>query len=158
MGSFRTGILVASASPDVVRRVLAALPTRFPQTAFTYIAPDSYTLDFPGPVITFEGIKKHPLRELRQVRRQAFDVCVVLSTPGPQFRKPKYAALLMNFRRVFVYNENCDSCELARGQWRRFWRQFAGSRRTVRSRSLLFVPFGLVYLLARTCLMRLRRA
>jgi hypothetical protein len=137
--------------------VLAATQAQFPQTTFTYLAPDAYAMGSNGHLVTFERVKQNPVKELRKLRRRNFDVCVLISTPGVQFRKPRYAALLMNCKRVFVYNENCDFCQLARGQWRRFWREFKGSRRTVRSRALLFFPFGMLYLLVRTCLMRLRR-
>jgi SAM-dependent methyltransferase len=120
LASYRTGVFVASAEPDVVYRSLSTLGKRFPQVSFTFLVPKGYAGPFswPGPVIWMEQIKTNPLGWLASFRRRKFDLCIVLFGGRPTFRKTKLAALLLNARSTFVQDENGDAFLLNLAHWK----------------------------------------
>ena len=149
--SHRTGLFVASGELDIVRRAHPALVRRWPAVKFTYLAPEGYAGEFgdESEVLWLEQLKLHPLRSLVTLRRRKFDLCVVLSTGRPTFRKLKLSTLLLNARRTVVYNENGDSIVLDRAHWSQLWVHVAYRVKRLRPLSF-FYPIGFIYLSVRT--------
>ena len=154
MSRYRTAIFVTTGTPDAARMVAKQLHERFPHLAVTLLTPQSFCsgIDGADEILTFEEIKKSPLRGIIALRRRHFDLCVVIFSNDPCFRRSRFAALGLNARRTIIYNGNCDSFVVDRRHWRDFYAHVVGRRRTWRAPSF-FVPFGLAYLLARTCWM-----
>jgi SAM-dependent methyltransferase len=117
---YRTGVFVATAENDVIAKILPALPKRFPQVSFTFLAPQAYAELFSsvGETVWIEEIKSKPVRWLASLRSRKFDLCVVLFTGRRTYRKAKFAALLLNARRTIAYDETGDSFELDRAHWK----------------------------------------
>ncbi len=150
-GGYHSGLFVASAELDVISKARPALARRWPYVRFTVLAPQGYAPEFAGQpeILWLEELKSRPVRSLVGLRRRKFDLCVVLFAGRPTFRKLKIAALLLNARRTVFYNENGDLIILDRRHWRQLLAHM--SRRMGRSHSsLLFFPFGFLYLLMRT--------
>ncbi len=149
--SYRTGLFIASAEPDVIVKAWPAAVARWWPVRFTILACQGYAQQFENKteILWQEQLKRRPARSLLTLRKRKFDVCVVLLAGRPTFRKLKFAALLMNARRTVFYNENGDSIILDRRHWRQLVQHVA--YRTGRScPSSLFFPAGFVYLLVRT--------
>src|SRR5690242_2394978 len=83
---YRTGVFVASAEPDVMAKVLPELCRRFPRVSFTFLTSRAYTEQSPWmrealnnrETLWIEALKSHPIRSLVTLRRQQFDLCIVL--------------------------------------------------------------------------------
>jgi len=146
------GVFLATADPRLVSNVLSLVRSQLPNANFTYIAPESYRdlICFPGETICFEELKHSPLRSLRRLRSKRFDACVSVFAGGPAFRKWKLVPFLLNVRRIVVCNESGDSFPLDRAHWRNLYRHLKLRRQQWPNSSLLFVPFGFCFLLART--------
>jgi hypothetical protein len=149
--SHRTGLFVASAELDVVRKVHPSLVRRWPTVEFTYLAPEGYAGEFGGEteVLWLEQLKLQPLRSLATLRRRKFDLCVVLVAGRPTFRKLKVSSLWLNARRTVVYNESGDSIVMDRAHWNQLWAHVAYRVRRWRPVSF-FYPIGFIYLGFRT--------
>jgi hypothetical protein len=160
---YSTGVFVATAEPSLVSTIVRHLPERFPQVAFTSLAPQSYreTISFQGETLWFEDIKTNPLRSLIDLRRRRFDICVAILDGGQSFRKWKIAAFFLNPLRILIYDETYDCLAVDRAQLWKLCRHFAMRRKRWPGFALLFFPIGFSYLLARTvwmiCAARLRR-
>ena len=149
--SHRTGLFVASAELDIVRRAHPALVRRWPTVKFTYLAPEGYASEFgdESEVLWLEQLKLHPLQSLATLRRRKFDLCVVLSSGRPTFRKLKLSTLWLNARRTVVYNENGDSIFVDRAHWSQLCAHVAHRVKRLRPLSF-FYPIGFIYLSVRT--------
>ena len=146
------GVFLATAEPSLVSNVLSRVVSQLPNAKFTYIAPESYRelISFPGETICFEELKQSPLRSLRRLRGKRFDTCVSVFGGGPAFRKWKLVPFLLNVQRIVVCNERGDSFPLDRGHWRNLYRHLKLRHKQWPNSTLLFVPFGFCFLLART--------
>ena len=140
-------------------QIVAHLQNRFPKAQFTYVARREYLQFFPdgADVRLTSEIKKAPFRGLWNIRRQKFDVAVLMLTGQPGFRGPKLWALFTNYRTLLVYNENIESSTWCRANWRVIlrhigWRLtekgFPGF--TVSVLTVFLFPLGIVYLLVYT--------
>jgi hypothetical protein len=145
-----TGLFVASAELDVIRKVRPALVQRWPAVEFACLAPQGFAPEFSGEtdVLWLEQLKLHPFQSLFALRRRKVDLCVVLFTARPTFRKLKLSAFWLNARRTVLYNENGDSIVIDRAHWKQGLALLGGRiRRPGRS---LFYPVGFLYLGIRT--------
>jgi hypothetical protein len=157
LGSYRTGIFIASAEPDVLARALPALKKRFPQVSFSVLLSRAYAEQshwigeaFVGQeVLWIEQLKINPTRWFMRLRKRRFDLCVILWSGRPTFRTTKVAAFLLRTRRVVVYDEKGHSFVLDRKRWKYILVR-ASSRLRKGPSEVLFVPVGFVYLLLRT--------
>ena len=148
---YGTGLFVASAEADVISKAKPEIAKRWPAVKFTYLAAEGHADEFQGEkdVLWLERVKLTPLRSLAELRRRRFDLCIVLWSGRPTFRKLKLAPWLVNASRVVVYNEHGGSVVVDRVHWKQLLAHM--SRRVRRSHPYtLFFPFGLVYLLGRT--------
>jgi len=148
--AYRTGLFVASAEMDVIRRVHPALAQRWPTVEFTCLAPEGFASEFcdEREVLWLEQLKLHPLRSLSALRRRKFDLCVVLSAGRPTFRKLRFSTLWLNARRIVMYNENGDLIVMDRAHWNEFCAHVA--YRIGRWPLSFFYPMGFIYLGVRT--------
>jgi|SRR5581483_3697616 hypothetical protein len=154
---YRTGIFLATAEAELVEKVLLSLDERFPNVRFVVVGPRAYSGIFAdrGTPLWLEDFKNEPLKWLRKLRRENFDLAVAVFAGRPTFRKPKLATLLLRPRRFVIYTENVDSFELDRAHWKTAFAQLFCRSRLLHPGPLLFVPFGLLYLLGRTLKFRI---
>jgi len=106
--------------------------------------------------LCFEDLKTAPLRSLMSLRRRRFDICVLELVGSRSFRNWKMAGLLLNARRVLIYTDEQSCFVLDRSHLKTFYRHLRRRYRSWPSSSVLFVPFGVLYLLARTAWLILR--
>jgi hypothetical protein len=157
LGTYRSCVLVATAEPDVMTKVLPALHKRFPKVSFTFLASGPYADHFSsmgeafnkGEVLWIERMKTNPIRSLTALRRRRFDLCIVVWPGRPTFLMSKVAAFWLNTRKILVYNENGDSFSIDRSNWRRVLAHARSRLRKFPSESF-FYPLGFTYLLGRT--------
>jgi hypothetical protein len=155
-GPYRTGVLIASAESSVIKKVLGDLNRNFAGVTLTYIAPFSYAELFQGhgEPVWIEDLKASPLRSLASLRRRDYDL-VFLVLPGqPTFRKVKLGGLLLRPKRFIVYTEEADWFTVDRAHWKAVIRHLGRRSKKYYPRSLLFFPFGITYLVARTLWLR----
>lgn len=147
---YHTGLFVASAELDIIEKVRPALVRRWPAVEFTCLAPQGFAREFCGEaeVLWLEQLKLHPWRALLALRRRKFDLCVVLFTTRPTFRKVKLSAFWLNTRRTVLYNENGDSIVIDRAHWKQLLALVAYRIRVWPVS--LFYPLGFLYLGIRT--------
>lgn len=146
-GQYRTGIVVGSAEPELVRTVLSKLECEFPHVVFSFLGPRAYQ-DIVGEkfrAMWLEDAKLSPVSWLMRTRREYPDVGVILWPGQPTFRKAKFAGLLLNPRRWVIYDENADQFIADRTNWRRLLRLIASRYKRHRPGPLLH-PLGWVYL------------
>lgn len=148
---YRTGIFVATAEPELIESVLATLKEEFPKVKFTPVGPRAYDEIFRGldKPLWLEDLKVNPWQALRHLRRQGFEIAAVVLAGRPTFSKLKLLTFLLNPARFVVFNENADSFALDRAHWSTAARQCILRCRFLHPGPLLFVPFGLAYLLWR---------
>jgi hypothetical protein len=148
--NYHTGLFVASAELDIIRKVRPVLVRRWPAVEFTCLAPQGFAHEFcsEAKVLWLEQLKLHPFRALLALRRSKFDLCVVLFTARPTFRKVKLSTFWLNTRRTVLYNENGDSIVIDRAHWKQLLALVA-YRLKVWPLSL-FYPLGFLYLGIRT--------
>jgi len=152
----RTGVFVASAEPDVIAKVLPKIRERFPQVSFSFLVSQAYAELFPWmrdvfgkqEVLWIEQIKANPVRRLAALRKQKFDLCIMLWSGRPTFRVSKIAAFCLKARKMIVYDEKGDSFILDRTSWK--YMLARASSRLPKWRPVSLYPFGFVYLLGRT--------
>jgi hypothetical protein len=149
---YRSGIFLASAAPELVKRVLPLIQQEMPDATFAYLAPMAYAPLFSSGAETvwLDDVKAEPVRTLLGLRRRKFDVVVLLLTGNPTFRKPKLASLVLNPNRFVIFNENADVLIADRRRWNGLRRLVVRRTKMYYLGSLLFFPFGLLYLLGRT--------
>lgn len=148
LARYRSGILITTSTPEVVKAVAEHVRARFPQLALTLLMPQSFCSgSSDAEIVTFEEVKQSPLRGVMRLRRRRFDVAIVIFSRDRCFRRSRLAAFALNARRVIIYNESCDSFVLDRQHWKAFSDHLVGTWRA----PSLFIPFGLMYLLVRTC-------
>ncbi len=154
-----TVLVVCSGDAWHCPQIVAHLQNRFPKAQFTYVAPRAYLQFFPdgADVRLTSEIKKAPFRSSRNIRRQKFDVTVLMLTGQPSFRRTKLWALFTNYRTLLVYNENIDSSTWCRANWRVVlghirWRLTEKGFPTFTAGVLtvFLFPLGIVYLLVYT--------
>lgn len=132
--------------------MLSDLNRNFAGVALTYIAPFSYAELFEGrgEPMWIEDLKVSPSRSLASLRRRDFDL-VFLVLPGqPTFRKVKMGGLLLRPKRFIVYTEEADWFTVDRAHWKAVIRHAGRRVKKYYPGSLLFFPFGIAYLVART--------
>ncbi len=156
LGNYRTGILICSAESDVIRKVVSVLARDFPGTHFAFVVAQAYTGLFPAgeEVLLLEELKASPLRSISLLRKRRFDLCVLLSSGRPTYRKTKLAGLLLNARRMLLYNENADSMVLDRAHWTPLVKRVVRQWTRHGPQHLLF-PLGFLYLVTRTLWLRI---
>jgi hypothetical protein len=148
--AYRSGLFLASAEKDVIAKVCSGIPKQWPGVRFTVVAPQDFADQFTSEeVLWLEQVKASPLRSIQALRRRKFDLCIVLFAGRPTFRKLKMAAVLLNARRIVVYNENGDSVPVDRAHWGALCALLLHRAKRLRPYTF-FVPFGLIYLLVRT--------
>jgi hypothetical protein len=155
--AYRTGLFLASAERDIIAKIRPRIPKQWPGVHFTIVAPQAYADEFQSEsdVLWLEQVRAIPLRWLRTLRRRKFDLCIVLLAGRPTFRKLKMAVLLLNTKRIVVYNENGDSVIVDRDHWGKVCAHFMHRARRLRPYTF-FVPFGITYLLLRTLWLTMR--
>jgi hypothetical protein len=155
---YATGIFIATAEPELTGKVLTRLSEDFPHISFTLLGPRSYNELFTarGTPMWLEDIKAAPLRSLRKLRQQKFDLAIAVFNGRPTFRKPKLATFLLNPSRFVFYNENADALVLERGQRRAAAAHLMKHSHFLHFGPLLFVPFGFLYLVGRTLRLKVR--
>jgi hypothetical protein len=148
----RSGIFLASATTELVKRVLPLIQKEMPDVTFAYLAPTAYAHLFSAGAETFwlEEIKAEPVRSLLGLRRRKFDVLILLLTGTPTFRKLKLASLVLRPNRFIIFNENADVLIADRRRWKDLRRLFFRRTKRYYFGSLFFFPFGLFYLVCRT--------
>ena len=148
----RSGIFLASATTELVKRVLPVIQKEMPDVTFAYLAPTAYAHLFSAGAETFwlEEIKAEPVRSLLGLRRRKFDVLILLLTGTPTFRKLKLASLVLRPNRFIILTENADVLIVDRRRWNALRRLVVRRTKMYYPGSLLFFPFGLLYLLGRT--------
>jgi len=148
---YRSGIFVASAAPDSVKKILPLVQTELPDVTLAHLAPMAYVDLFSGgETIWLEDVKAAPISSLLKLRRRKFDLVILLLPGTPTFRKLKLASLILKPRRFIIYNENADVLLVDRARWKDLRKLVLRRTRMYYPGSLLFFPFGLVYLLGRT--------
>jgi hypothetical protein len=149
---YRTGVLIASAESSVIKRVLSDLDRNFAQVALTYIAPFSYAEVFEdrGEPMWIEDLKANPSRSLVNLRGRHFDLAFLVLPGQPTFRKVKLGGLLLRPKRFIVYTEEADWFTVDRAHWKAVIRHAFQRIKRYYPRSLLFFPFGIIYLVVRT--------
>jgi hypothetical protein len=148
---YRKGVFVATAEPELIRKVLPVLKEEFPNLEFTFVGPRAYQEVFQssGKSLWLEDLKLSPLQALTDLRKQHFDVAAVVLAGRPTFFKPKLMAFLLNPARFVVFNENADSFAFDRSHWKAAWSQVFRRSRFSHPGPVLFIPFGFLYLLFR---------
>jgi hypothetical protein len=148
---YRTGIVVASAEPDIIRNVLQRVQLEFPGVSFSFLGPRAYERLTENKLraVWLEDAKVSPLRWLLGTRRQRFDMAVMVWAGQPTFRKAKLAGLLLNPRRWVIYDENADEILVDRAHWRRLVRLIASRWNRHRPGPMLH-PLGWIYLFVTT--------
>lgn len=159
LSTYRTGILVASAEPELVKIVHDHIRSRFPVLDLAFLAPSSYGefLVGLGQRFWIDEMKRHPARSLSELRKHEFDLAFVLLDGRPTFRKAKIAAFLLNSRRVIIYTGDGNSIVVDRAHWKALLQFWHNRGKAFRLGSVLFIPFGFLYLLARTVWLCRRR-
>jgi len=149
---YRTGIFLATAEPELIRKVLERLKAELPHIEFTPVGPRAYDKIFAGlgKPLWLEDLKVKPWGVVKCLRRERFDIAAVVLAGRPTFLKPKLLTFLLNPARFLIFNENADSFVLDRAHWSTAWRQLIRRCRFLHPGPLLFVPFGFSYLLVRT--------
>jgi len=149
---YRSGIFLASAAPELVKRVLSLIQEEMPDVTFAYLAPMAYAHLFAhdAETVWLEEVKAEPVRALLGLRRRKFDVVMLLLTGTPTFRKLKLASLVLKPNRFIIFNENADLLIVDRRRWNDLRRLAVRRTKMYYPGSLLFYPFGLLYLLGRT--------
>jgi len=148
---YRSGIFVASAAPDLVKKILPAVQTDLPDITLAHLAPMAYAGLFSGgETIWLEDVKSAPLSFLRELRRRGFDLVILVLPGNPTFRKLKLASFILKPRRFIIYNENADVLIVDRARWKDLRQLVLRRTRMYYPGSLVFFPFGLLYLLGRT--------
>jgi hypothetical protein len=149
---YRTGVLIASAEPILIKRVLKDLDLNFAKVALTYVAPFSYAELFRGrrEPIWIEDLKVNPRRSLANLRDRNFDLLFLVLPGRPTFRKVKFGSLFLRPKRLIVYTEEADWFPADRTHWKALIRHAGQRLKKYYPRSLLFFPFGITYLVART--------
>jgi hypothetical protein len=149
---YRTGIFVASSEPDVAKRAFDHVQSNFSQLSLAFLAPSAYSELLAGRAQPFwtEDLRAHPIQSLRALRKLNFDLAFVLLAGRPTFHKAKLAAFLLNTRRVVIYTEDGNSIVVDRAHWNALIRLLRNQCRFCRVGSILFIPFGFLYLLGRT--------
>jgi hypothetical protein len=148
---YQTGILLASAEPEIIRKVLQKLQREFPKVAFTLLGPRAYKEIFGknSAVVWLEDIKSNPLEWIVRTRQHQFDVAVIVWAGQPTFRKAKAAGLFLNPRRWIIYDENAEQFVADRANWMRLLHLISSRWNRHRPGPILH-PFGLIYLLITT--------
>jgi hypothetical protein len=152
LSSYRTGILVASAEPELVKLTADHIQSSFPGLDLSFLAPSQYSefLAGRGQTLWTDGLKAHPARSLRSLRQLSFDLVFVLLAGRPTFRKAKLAAFVLNPRRIIIYTEDGNSIVVDRAHWKAILRLLGNRSRFYRFGSVLFIPIGFLYLAGRT--------
>ena len=152
LSSYRTGILVASAEPELVKIVLEHIQLTFPGLNLSFLAPSPYSELWAnrGQAFWTDDLKTHPLRSLRSLRQSSFDLVFVLLAGRPSFRKAKLAAFLLKPRRFIIYTEDGNSIVVDRTYRKSILRLLRNRSRFYRFGSVLFIPIGFLYLAVRT--------
>jgi hypothetical protein len=154
--TYRTGVFLATAEPELVKTVLHRLGEEFPDVSFTLLGPRSYSELFAGKgtPVWLEDLKAAPLPSIAQLRNHKFDLAILILAGRPTFRKLKLAALFLNPRRFVMYNNKADSFVFDRLHGRAALSYLVRRSRYLHCGPILFVPFGFVYLACRTLLLR----
>lgn len=154
---YKTGIFVASSDPAVATLALATVREKLSHVSFTSVAPRSFLKIFPSDweFIPLEEVKDHPLHSIAELRARRSDLCVVLLPGRPMFTKAKLAAFLLNTRRIFVFNEFSELIPLDLS--RPTYLPWHLTLRVWRRAKKMLLPLGFVYLVCRTCWLKLRR-
>ncbi len=149
---YRSGIVLASAAPELVKRVLPLIQEEMPDVTFTYLAPTAYAHLFSPAAesVWLEEVKAEAVRTLLGLRRRKFDVVILLLTGTPTFRKLKLASLVLKPNRFIIFNENADVLIADRRRWNDLRKLAVRRTKMYYPGSLLFFPFGLLYLVGRT--------
>jgi len=153
---YRTGIFMATAEPELIRKALGTLRQQFLEVDFTLVGPRAYDEVFrgAGKPLWLEDLKLNPLRALSRLRKQRFEIAAVVLAGRPTFFKPKLMTFFLNPARFVVFNETADGFALDLAHWKLAGSQFFRRSRFVRPGAIFFFPFGLLYLLLR--MLRLR--
>src|ERR1041385_3594344 len=87
--TYRTGVFLATAEPDLVKTVLQRLGEEFPDTSFTLLGPRSYSELFAGKgtPVWLEDVKAAPVARIAHLRNQKFDLALLILSGRPTFRK-----------------------------------------------------------------------
>ena len=149
---YRSGIFLASYAPELVKRVLPLIQEEMPDITFTYLASMAYAHLFSpaAETVWLEEAKAEPVRTLLGLRQRKFDVVILLLTGTPTFRKLKLASLVLKPNRFIILTENADVLIVDRRRWNALRRLVVRRTKMYYPGSLLFFPFGLLYLLGRT--------
>jgi hypothetical protein len=163
LGTYRTGLFIGSAEPDVIAKILPLIREHFPNVSFTYLMSRAYAENFSwigqtpkgADVLWIESLKASPMRSLIYLRKRRFDVCIVMWQGRPTFLMTKAAAFWLNTQKLVIYNENGNAVPIDRTHWRYVLAHARLRLRKFPSVSL-FYPFGFSYLLGRTLCLYIR--
>ena len=168
-GALRTGLLMLTCSERYADAIAARICQSLPQVRWTILKRNEPGVGwFSGPTMfsVSAGSFAGQLSMFWRVRRQRFDIVVLVCTNEPTFSLLKWMGVLSAFKYLYIIDENLKESFVVRGNYGvtiyYLRRALAGGWCSWRRHLLLYIswilsPLGFLYVLSRTGFLAARK-